>query len=156
MKRLCAALVYLLLSGAVIAPPSTAQDAPGIITTIAGNGRPGFSGDGGPAIQATLNNPYGLAVNAAGALYIADMFNERVRRVGQNGLIATVAGKGTFGSEGDEGIAAQASLNSPTGVAVDAQGNLYIADRINNRIRRVEGKRIAAVISASDTFQNRR
>lgn len=127
-----------------------------IITTVAGSGAEGFSGDGGLATQAALNSPYSVAVDVTGAVYIADMCNERVRRVGPDGVITTVAGKGTFGFSGDGGPAAQASLNSPTGMAVDASGVLYIADRLNSRIRSVEGKRIAAVIGASDTFQNRR
>jgi sugar lactone lactonase YvrE len=125
-----------------------------VITTFAGGGD--SLGDGGPAVQASLRGPRGVTVNAAGAVYIADQHHERIRRVGPDGLITTVAGKGTFGSSGEEGPAAEASLNSPVGVAVDANGNLYIADRLNNRIRRVEGKRIAVVIGASDTFQNRR
>ena len=127
-----------------------------LITTVAGSGAEGFSGDGGPATQAALNSPYSVAVDVRGNLYIADLGNERVRRVGPGGLIATAAGKGTFGFAGDDGPAAKASLNTPCGVAVDAQGNLYIADRLNNRIRRVEGERAAVVIGASDTSRHRR
>ncbi|HEV2689466.1 MAG TPA: IPT/TIG domain-containing protein, partial [Bryobacteraceae bacterium] len=97
----------------------------GVITTVAGNGIYGFSGDGGSATGARLNSPYGVAVDSAGNLYIADTYNKRIRKV-SNGVITTVAGGGS--SFGDNGPATSASLNLPTGVAVDSAGNLYIAD----------------------------
>jgi uncharacterized protein (TIGR03437 family) len=109
----------------------------GIITTVAGNGVRGFSGDGGPATSASLNEPYGVAVDAAGKLYIADSFNARIRRVSPGGIISTMAGNGTAGFSGDEGPAINASLSLPLGVAVDASGNLYIGDGFNNSIRKV-------------------
>jgi sugar lactone lactonase YvrE len=109
----------------------------GIITTVAGNGIAGYSGDGGAATSAQLSYPDGMAVDAAGNLYIADNGNRRIRRVTPGGIISTVAGNGTRGYSGDGGAAASAQLYAPSGVAVDAVGNLYIADAGNNRIRRV-------------------
>ena len=108
----------------------------GIITTVAGNGTPGFSGDGGPATAASLDRPYGVAVDADGNVYIADSSNNRIRKVA-NGNITTVAGNGKAAFAGDGGPATAASLNWPTVVTIDAAGNLYIADSNNNRIREV-------------------
>jgi len=105
----------------------------GVITTVAGNGTAGFSGDNGPATSAQLD-AMGVTVDSAGDLYLADTDNERIRKV-SNGVITTVAGIGTFGFSGDNGPAASAQLNGPTGVAVDSAGNVYIADYSNNRIR---------------------
>jgi trimeric autotransporter adhesin len=110
--------------------------ATGTITTIAGNGTAGFSGDGGPATSAELNNPDGVTLDSAGNLYIADSANERIRVV-SSGTITTVAGNGTGGSTGDNGAATSAELNNPNSVAVDGAGDLYIADTLNNRIRMV-------------------
>jgi uncharacterized protein (TIGR03437 family) len=109
----------------------------GIITTAAGTGKPGYTGDGGPAASAQLNGPFGLAMDDAGNLYIADTGNQVVRRVSMDGTISTVAGTGTAGYAGDGGAARSAQLNGPEGVAVDGAGNLYIADTFNGRIRRV-------------------
>ena len=113
-------------------------DSTGTITTIAGTGEQGFSGDGGPATQASLNSPFGVAVDGAGNLYIADQYNNRIRRVDSTGTITTIAGTEERGFGGDGGPATQAPLFLPTGVAVDVEGNLYIADQYNNRIRRVD------------------
>ena len=114
-------------------------DSTGTITTIAGTGERGFGGDGGPATQARLNYPYGVAVDGAGNLYIADLANHRIRKVDSTGTITTFAGTGERGFGGDGGPASQAQLNFPTGVAVDEAGNLYIADWSNARIRKVDG-----------------
>ena len=111
--------------------------APYLITTVAGNGVPGFSGDGGAAVQASLNTPAGIAVDAAGSLYIADYKNNRIRKVSPGGVITTVAGNGIAGFSGDGGPATGARLNGPQGVAVDPAGNLYIADSANGRIRKM-------------------
>ncbi|HKD08820.1 MAG TPA: BACON domain-containing carbohydrate-binding protein [Bryobacteraceae bacterium] len=116
----------------------------GVITTVAGNGAPGFSGDNGPATRAQLNSPTGIAVDAAGNLYIADTSNSRVRMV-SNGVISTVVGNGTPGFSGDNGPAANAQIGSPSAVAVDAAGNLYIADSTYNRVRRVSNGVITTV-----------
>ena len=110
-----------------------------VITTVAGNGTFGFSGDGGPATSAELDGPTGVAVDSAGNLFIADNFNLRIRRVDAGTqVINTVAGNGTFDFSGDGGPATSAQLNAPTGVAVDNTGNLFIADMRNARIRRVD------------------
>jgi sugar lactone lactonase YvrE len=116
----------------------------GVITTVAGNGTPGFSGDNGPATSAQLTFPAGLAVDSAGNLYIADGFNGRIRKV-SNGVITTVAGNGRAGFSGDNGPATSAQLSFPSGVAVDSAGNLYIADELNNRIREVSNGVITTV-----------
>ncbi len=113
--------------------------AAGVITTIAGNGTAGFSGDGGLAINAVVNSPRAIAVDAAGNIAFVDALNKRVRRIDAvTGNITTVAGSGAFGSCCDGGPATSASLRNPSGVAVDNAGNLYIADREGNRIRRVD------------------
>jgi trimeric autotransporter adhesin len=109
----------------------------GIINTVAGNGTSGFSGDGKPAITAELNEPASIAVDAAGNLIIADTSNNRIRKVTPNGIINTIAGNGMPGFSGDGGLAILAQLATPQAVAVDALGNLYIADSRNNRIRKV-------------------
>lgn len=107
-----------------------------VISTYAGDGISGFSGDGGSAASAQLNLPGGIAMDSSGNLYIADSLNNRVRKI-SNGTITTVAGNGTAGFSGDNGPAASAELNDPLGVAVDASGNLYIADAGNNVVRMV-------------------
>ena len=116
----------------------------GVITTVAGNGTQGFSGDNGPATSAQLWYAEGIAVDSAGSLYIADYWNNRIRKV-SNGVITTVAGNGTLGFSGDNGPATSAQLWNPTGVAVDSVGNLYIADTGNYRIRKVSNGVIATV-----------
>ena len=113
-------------------------DAAGVITTVAGDGTRGFGGDGGAAVAAQLGNPYGVAVDGSGNLYIADWANHRIRKVDAEGVISTVAGDGTEGYSGDGGAAVAAQLYAPFGVALDAAGNLYIADTRNNRIRKVD------------------
>jgi len=117
----------------------------GAITTVAGNGMYGFSGDNGPATSAELNDPQSVAVDSSGNLYIADTFNNRVRKV-SNGVITTVAGNGTFGFGGDNGPATSAQVDEPAGVAVDSAGNLYIADHLNSRIRRVSNGTITTAV----------
>jgi RHS repeat-associated protein len=109
----------------------------GIITTVAGIGPGGFSADGRPATEVHLNRPYGLAVGPDSSLYIAEFYGNRVRRVGPDGMITTVAGTGASGFSGDGGPATAARLNIPIGLAVGRDGSLYIADHSNNRIRRV-------------------
>lgn len=109
----------------------------GTITAVAGSGTPGFGGDGGTATSAQLSLPMGLAVDAAGNLFIADFTNNRVRKVSAGGTITTVAGNGSSGYSGDSGPAVNARLSTPQGVAVDAAGNLYIADTGNHVIRQV-------------------
>ncbi|MBW3625319.1 MAG: SMP-30/gluconolactonase/LRE family protein [Armatimonadetes bacterium] len=109
----------------------------GVLRTIAGTGEPGASGDGGPAHQAKLYDPIGMAVDPRGSLYFASAGNHRVRTVDERGRIYTLAGTGQPGFSGDGGPARQARLNDPIDVAVDKHRNLYIADRGNRRIRKV-------------------
>ncbi|MEO8134314.1 MAG: hypothetical protein ABI831_10085, partial [Betaproteobacteria bacterium] len=111
--------------------------ADAIIETVAGDGNYGSGGDGGPATAAQLGTAFGVAVGADGSFYIADSYNQRIRRVGPDGIITTVAGDGTTGFSGDGGPATAAQFSFPYGVAVGPDGSLYIADRENNRIRRV-------------------
>ncbi|HTK73914.1 MAG TPA: IPT/TIG domain-containing protein [Gemmataceae bacterium] len=109
----------------------------GAVTIVAGNGTPGFSGDGGPATAASLNGPEGMTTDPAGNLYIADTFNHRVRVVAPDGTISTFAGTGFPGYGGDDGPASSGTMILPTDVAVDAAGNVYIADLGNSRVRKV-------------------
>jgi sugar lactone lactonase YvrE len=107
------------------------------IAARAGNGTPGYGGDGGPAESALLNWPRDIALDAAGVLYIADTLNHRIRRIDPNGVIATVAGIGSSGHSGDGGPASLARLAAPRGVAVAADGGLYVSDTENHCIRRI-------------------
>ncbi len=109
----------------------------GAITTIAGTGVQGFSGDGGPATAAQLDSPLGVAVAADGTIYIADTRNQRVRHIGADGVISTVVGSGVAGFGGDVGSATAALLRNPAAVAVGLSGELYVADAGNQRVRRV-------------------
>lgn len=109
----------------------------GNIKLVAGDGTEGYSGDNGQATSAELDSPQAVAVNAAGDVFIADTYNNVIREVAPNGTISTFAGNGTSGYSGDGGQATAAELNMPSGVAVDALGNVYIADSANNVIRRV-------------------
>jgi uncharacterized protein (TIGR03437 family) len=109
----------------------------GVITSFAGTGILGSSGDGGPATEATLNEPRSVLADSAGNVYIGDFRNNRVRKVTPDGKISTVVGTGVEGDRGDGGLATQAELSAPLGLTLDAQGNLYLADSLNNRVRKV-------------------
>jgi hypothetical protein len=110
----------------------------GIVTTVAGTGAYGYSGDNGPATSAQLSGSInGLAVDSTGNLYLSDQYNGRVRKVTPGGTITTVAGNGAYGYSGDGGLGTSAQLAYPGSLAVDAAGNLYIADSSNARVRRV-------------------
>ncbi|MFB3814108.1 MAG: PxKF domain-containing protein [Terriglobales bacterium] len=133
MRRLLT--ISVLLFAAVALAAQTA----GTISTVAGVGTIGYSGDGGPATAATLNYPFGVALDSAGNLYIADRNNHRIRKVdAATGTITTIAGNGAALYGGDGGAATSASLYFPWGVAVDAQGNVYIADTESQRVRKVD------------------
>jgi uncharacterized protein (TIGR03437 family) len=112
-------------------------DPNGVITTVAGTGTAQYSGDGAPGVLAALNTPSGLAVDSSANLYLADTGNHAVRKLGADGNISTVAGNGTHGFSGDGGSPASALLDSPSSVAVDRDGNLFVADAGNHRIRRI-------------------
>ncbi|MFN0165529.1 MAG: BACON domain-containing protein [Bryobacteraceae bacterium] len=124
-------------------------DRNGRITTVAGNGQAGYSGDGGAATAASLNEPRGLAVDALGAVYVADYKNNRVRRIGPDRVIRTAAGTGERGLSGDGGPAAQARLNRPSDVAIDPAGNLVIADELNHRVRLVNFVGVISTVAGS-------
>ncbi|HEX7448619.1 MAG TPA: DUF4214 domain-containing protein [Pirellulales bacterium] len=127
--------------------------ATGIITTVAGNGSQGFSGDGGQATAAQLTYPEGIAVDSSGHLFIADALNNRIREVNlATGIIATVAGNGTGGFSGDGGPATAAELDLPDGIAVDSSGDLFIADPNNRRVREVDlATRVITTVAGSGT-----
>ena len=125
--------------------------ADGVLSLIAGTGTSGFSGDGGPAVSARLSYPGNLVVDGGGNLYIADWGNDRIRKVNTDGIISTIAGNGKEGFEGDGGPATSASLNGPGGVAVDPAGNVYIADRGNSRIRKVDTVGLISTIAGNGT-----
>jgi DNA-binding beta-propeller fold protein YncE len=119
-----------------------------VITSVAGTGQKGYTGDGGPATQAKLDQPFDVLIDAAGNLYFSDTNNHAVRKVdGKSGVITTVAGTGTKGFSGDGGPAVKAQLFEPYGIDLDADGNLYIVDRLNRCVRRVDAKGIITTIA---------
>ena len=111
----------------------------GILTLVGGTGAPGYAGDGGPALNATINQPYGLAVDVNGDIYFAQRFDPAVRKIdGRTGIISTVAGTGEFGYSGDGGPGNEAMLREPNDLHLDRRGGLLIADIQDQRIRRVD------------------
>ncbi len=126
-------------------------DADGIISTVAGSGFKGYDGDGGPATVAKLDGPMDVAVDSAGNLYFSEIYNNVVRKVDKTGIISTVAGNRTLGHgySGDGGPATLAMLGTPYSIDFDSSGNLYIADRNNNRIRKVDTLRIISTVAGT-------
>ena len=124
-------------------------DAEGVITTFAGTGERGFGGDGGPATEALFDAPAGVAVDRAGQVYVADSWNHRVRRIDRGGTITTLAGTGRWGYGGDGGPAARARLAYPASVAVDAAGNVYVADSWNHRVRRIDSSGVISTLAGT-------
>jgi sugar lactone lactonase YvrE len=112
-------------------------DTNGIITTVAGTGQRGYSGDGGPATQAKLNGPLGVVFDAAGNMYIADENNSRVRKVDKNGIITTVGGTGDFGCSGNGGPATAGMMANPHGMAFGPDGSLYVSEGACNAVRKI-------------------
>jgi len=119
----------------------------GNIATIAGGVNPGFAGDGGPATAALFNNPQGLTVDAAGNVYVADTFNQRVRKIAANGIVTTVLGTGVAGSSGDGGLALNAQVEAPTGVVMDSTGAMYVAE--HNRVRKVFPNQVITTVAGT-------
>ena len=122
------------------------QLKPGFITIVAGTGADGYSGDGGQAIQAEFSGPDGITIDNFGNLYVTDEQNNRIRRVDPSGTITTVAGSGEVGFAGDDGPATEAALDQPNDVAVDGDGNIYISDSGNQRIRRVDTRGVITTV----------
>jgi DNA-binding beta-propeller fold protein YncE len=115
-------------------------DALWTISTVAGTGAQGYAGDGGPAAQALLNNPFDLAFDPGGNLCFSDTYNHCIRRIdSRTGVITTIAGCGERGFSGDGGPAKQARMDQPYGIVIDNSGNIYVADRLNGRVRRIDG-----------------
>ncbi len=113
-------------------------DPNGTITTIAGTGESGFTGDGGPAIQATFTRPHDVKIGPDGSIYVADTGNHAIRRIDQSGNITTVVGTGVVGYSGDFGNARDCQLKNPSSITFDADGAMWISDTYNHRVRRVE------------------
>ncbi len=125
-----------------------------VVRRAAGTGERGFGGDGGPALLARFNTPYGVALGQDGSLYVADYENHRVRRVGPDGVVTTVAGTGVMGFEGDGGPATQARLNYPASVSVAPDGSLYVADSENRRIRRIDTSGTITTVAGQTDYDN--
>lgn len=133
MRHLFLPLLFALAATTLSATAAT-------ISTFAGTGAKGFSGDGGPAAEAQLNNPFGIVRGPDGALIICDTDNHRIRRVGPDGVISTIAGNGTRGYSGDGGNAVAAQLNEPYEVRFDRAGDLFVVERMNHLVRKIEMK----------------
>ena len=146
--------IAVLLGGGFLIPDTDNHrvrrvDANGTITTVAGTGTPGFSGDGGAAVDAQLRRPFGVAPTADGGFLVVDVGNQRIRRVSRAGAIATVAGTGVNGFSGDAGPATSAELDSPHNVAVLPDGGFLIADTFNHRVRRVSPTGVIATVAGT-------
>ncbi|MFD2328337.1 S-layer homology domain-containing protein [Cohnella sp. GCM10020058] len=127
-------------------------DLAGQITTYAGNGTSGFSGDGGPASAAQLKSPKGLAFDAQGNLYVTDSYNYRIRKIALDGTITTVAGNGTFGYSGDGGSALSAQFKSPSDIVFDTAGNYYVLDGSDGRIRKIDAGGIITTVAGNGSL----
>jgi hypothetical protein len=124
-------------------------DADGTVTTVAGTGTAGYSGDGGPATAARISGPSRITFDSAGNLYLADSGNNRIRKVTPADVISTVAGTGVAGSTGDGGQATAARLRNPYDVAVAGNGTIYIADRGNHKIRKVTPAGVISTVAGT-------
>ena len=126
-------------------------DTNGIISTIAGNGTPGYSGDGGLATEAQLYVPYGIVFDSNNNLYISEIGNNVIRKIDTDGIISTIAGNGIKGYSGDGGLATDAQLYGPFGITFDNNNNLYIGERYNNVIRKIDTNGIITTIAGNGT-----
>ena len=138
MKRTPSFLLLLLTPFLALVLPLAAADW--TIETIAGTGKQGFSGDGGPAIAAEIDNPFGVVRGPDGALYFCEYTGQRIRRIGKDGIITTIAGTGKEGFTGDGGHALEATFNKPHEIRFDAAGDLYIVDMVNHAVRKIAMK----------------
>src|SRR3989454_12628142 len=129
-----------LLSAALAICLAAAASSRARITTLAGTGQAGYSGDGGPATSAQLDNPFGLVRGPDGALYVCDVKNHAIRRLARDGTITTVAGRGKPGYSGDGGLAVRAELNGPYEVRFDRSGDMFFVERLNHVVRHVDMK----------------
>ena len=145
-------LPWVMGLAVVVAGAAPATAAVAVVSTVAGDGTAGFSGDGGSATAASLNNPTQVAVDAAGNRYIADDSNFRVRKVTPAGVITTIAGTGTFGYSGDGGSATAAELGTPSTLVLDAQGDLYINDIDDCVVRRIDTHGVITTVAGSGTL----
>lgn len=143
-------LSMTLLCAVTVSSAGTVGRRVAVIDTLAGDGNAGYSGDGGPAGQARINNPFGLVRSADGALYFCDTLNHSIRKITPGGIITTVAGTGRSGYSGDGGPARQARLNEPYEVRFDRRGNLYFVERLNHVVRRV-GARDGVISTVAGT-----
>ena len=143
-------ICFLLLALIAVAPLSVLHGQ--IISTVAGNGTYGYSGDGGQATAASLTGPNGIAFDGAGNMYIAGGGNNVIRKVTPAGIISTIAGTGIAGFFGDGGYATSARLYNPSGIAVDASGNIYFSDCYNYRIRKINTSGIISTIAGNGSF----
>ena len=124
-----------------------------VLTTVAGNGKEGYSGDGGPANEATLNNPFDVVFDNKGRLIFTDTFGQRIRRIDlKSGIISSIAGCGREGYSGDGGPATEATFNQPYGLAVDAGDNIYTADRLNGVVRKIDTNGIITTFAGNGTL----
>ena len=129
-------------------------DTNGVITTVAGTGGEGYSGDGGAATSAELNNPADVVIDSDGNIYIADADNYRIRKIAPNGVITTLAGTGDYGYSGDGGVATSANLGLPTGLAIDSNGNLYYSDFGQHVIRKIATNGVISTVAGTGTAGN--
>ncbi len=127
-------------------------DAAGIISTIAGNNVPGYTGDGGPASAAQINDPYSICFDNIGNMYFSDIGANVIRKIDLNGIITTIAGNGTAGFSGDGGPALQAQLQEPAGICIDNTGNLYFCDLANQKIRKVDKNGVISTFAGAGFF----
>ncbi|MCW3123120.1 MAG: hypothetical protein JWQ38_2612 [Flavipsychrobacter sp.] len=124
----------------------------GIVTTIAGNQSPGYSGDGGPATAAQLDYPVGVAIDASNNIYVIDQDNSVIRKISAAGIITTIAGDGTLAYGGDNGPATNASMHFPMSMAIDNAGNVFFADKTNNRVRKISTSGIMTTIAGTGAY----
>ena len=129
-------------------------DVAGIITTFAGTGDGGYAGDGGPASDALINYPTGLAVDADGSVYVAELRGRRIRRIDRAGIITTFAGTGRSGYSEDGGKATDTPLASPSGLALDTLGNVFVSDRFANRIRKIDVTGIVSTVAGTGNWKD--